>query len=376
MDTAYKILQISEQYIKSDLGKDGFEEIQKRSSKVKSVSEFIKIYCQYLKEVHRNGLKPPNYSNNVNIYWNDCLYTLQTLPKECIQLICTSPPYYNAREYSQWKDLESYLTEMKQIIIECYRVLDNHRYFVINVGDITGNDNKVTNSPWGNRRIPLSTYFINIFEEVGFQFIDDFIWDKGEVQSHRHKNPPHPLYQYPMNCYEHILVFIKHRLDQYRYPCPVCGCLKVNGNSYSDINVKSWECKNEECLARSKGGRGKRFSSRTILMESLKNNIIDKEFSKEFRRDIVKINPVIKINCKGQNILGHTAPFPNKIAEMAVKLYTGKDEIVLDPFAGSFTTPIVAVKEDRIGVGIEKNKNFKTAIITNITNNGLKYNER
>ena len=72
-----------------------------------------------------------------------------------------------------------------------------------------------------------------IFEEHGFQFVDDFIWDKGEVQTQRHKNGnrPYPLYQYPVNCYEHIFIFYKHRLDETLYPCPVCGCSK-----------NQWEC--------------------------------------------------------------------------------------------------------------------------------------
>ena len=81
------------------------------------------------------------------------------------------------------------------------------------------------------------------------------------MQSQRHKNgdKPFPFFQYPMNCYEHILVFHKHRNDNTRYPCPVCGCLMVNGNAYSEIGIKSWECKNKDCFERSAANRGKRF---------------------------------------------------------------------------------------------------------------------
>ena len=64
----------------------------------------------------------------------------------------TSPPYYNAREYSQWDDLNKYLKDMRKIIAECYRVLDNHHVFVFNVGDIFDNDNITTKSVWGDRR--------------------------------------------------------------------------------------------------------------------------------------------------------------------------------------------------------------------------------
>ena len=102
----------------------------------------------------------------------------------------------------------------------------------------------------GQRRIPLSAYFINIFEEIGFTFYDDIIWDKGEVQSSRHKNKstPYPFYQQPFNSYEHILIFHKHRLDDTKYPCQICGSLNVSGNSYTRIGLKSWECKNNDSL--------------------------------------------------------------------------------------------------------------------------------
>ena len=167
------------------------------------------------------------------------------------------------------------------------------------------------------------------------------MWDKGEVESQRHKNgdTPYPFYQYPVNCYEHIMVFYKHEQDETRYPCPVCGCLKVNSNAYAGVGIRSWECKNLDCFERSKANRGKRFSVRSTMMNELKTNEnhIDKEFVKKWRRDIVKISPVIKINSKGDNILGHTAPFPFEIPKFAIKMFTGKRDKVLDPFAGSCT---------------------------------------
>ncbi len=163
--------------------------------------------------------------DGAKIIWGDCLDVLKGLPSESVGLMVTSPPYYNAREYSQWKNLTLYLEDMRAIIREAYRVLDNHRVFVFNVGDIFDNDNLTTTSTWGKRRIPLGAYFTQIFEEEGFTFVDDFIWDKGEVQSQRQKNGnnPYPFYQYPLNCYEHIFIFHKHRNDPIRFPCPICG---------------------------------------------------------------------------------------------------------------------------------------------------------
>ena len=74
--------------------------------------------------------------SNLKIIWGDCLNTLKKMNSESVQLMVTSPPYYNAREYSQWKDINDYLDDMREIIKETYRVLDNHRVWVFNVGDI------------------------------------------------------------------------------------------------------------------------------------------------------------------------------------------------------------------------------------------------
>lgn len=381
------ILTISAPYLKQEFRNDeliSFIQKIKYIEKMKDVDsiikEFIKHYSNFIKVKRQktylySDKKLNDFVNRsdreIRLVWGDALKTLRGLDNESIHLMVTSPPYYNAREYSKWSNLNEYLRDMKEIISEAYRVLDNHRVFVFNVGDIFDNDNLKTKSVWGNRRLPLGAYFIQIFEDVGFTFVDDFLWDKGEVQSERHKNgaTPFPFYQYPMNCYEHILVFHKHRIDKTRYPCPVCGCLKVNGNTQSEIGIQSWECKNEKCFIRSKSNRGKRFSLKSIFTQAgqNENNFIDADLIKKWRRDICRFNPVIKINSKGENILGHTAPFPEDIPEMAINFFSYPDEIVLDPFAGSFTTAIVAKKLNRIGIGIELNKQmFRKSIVKNI----------
>ncbi len=344
------------------------------------IQQWSDIYIRSVKDSYQSKYKYNtklcdflNNSNNIKAIWGDCLKVMKGMKSESIHLMVTSPPYYNAREYSHWKNLDEYLDNMRLIIKEAYRVLDNHRVFVFNVGDIFDNDNLYTTSTWGKRRIPLGAYFIKIFEQEGFTFVDDFIWDKGEVQSERHKNSgkPYPFYQYPMNCYEHILIFHKHREDTTRFPCPICGFLQVNGNAYSEIGLKSWECKNPNCFQRSKSNRGKRFSLKTIMTQSHQNKecSIPKDNIYKWRRDIIKISPVIKINSHGENRLGHSAPFPIDIPNFAIESFSYPNEIVLDPFAGSFTSIISAKKLGRIGVGIEINKDiFRNAIIKNIQN--------
>ena len=384
----HKIFEISDKYLKrvfneevlNEFRRDCFRDI--RGDRDSTIGQFVKAYYDLIKREHQKQYSNADPSLNQSIFsepdtpkalWGNCLDFLRRMDSESVQLMVTSPPYYNARDYSQWETLDDYLEDMSCIIKECYRVLDNHRPFVFNVGDIFDNDNRHTKSSWGKRRIPLGAYFTMIFEDHGFQFVDDFIWDKGEVQTQRHKNgnKPYPLYQYPINCYEHIFVFYKHRLDEMPYPCPVCGCLKVNGNAYSRVGVKSWECKNLECFERSAGNRGKRFSARTQLMTGLQRseNLVGEDLLHKWRRDVVKLAPVIKINSKGQNTLGHTAPFPREIPEYAVQVFTGINESVLDPFAGSFTTTIESFRQKRNSIGIELNRTmFRDAVLTRFSN--------
>ena len=379
----HTIFEISEKYLKRVFDERLLNEFKTdclshiRGDRDSTIEQFIKAYYGFVKKEYQKQYTPSDPSLNQEVFsepnrpkllWGNCLDFLQRMDSESIQLMITSPPYYNARDYSQWDTLDDYLDDMSNIIKECYRVLDNHRPFVFNVGDIFDNDHRHTKSTWGKRRIPLGAYFTMIFEEHGFQFVDDFIWDKGEVQTQRHKNGnrPYPLYQYPVNCYEHIFIFYKHRLDETLYPCPICGCLKINGNAYSGVGIKSWECKNLECFKRSAGNRGKRFSARTHLMTGLQrtHNLVDEDLLRMWRRDIVKLAPVIKINSKGYNTLGHTAPFPREIPEYAVRVFSGIEESVLDPFAGSFTTTIESLRLGRNSIGIELNRTlFRDAAI-------------
>lgn len=360
-----------------------------KESNPENIYDFIYAYRDVIKLLYNKENLFSSYNlynkliqnTNIKIVWGNCLDNLKLLPCESIGHIVTSPPYYNAREYSTWANLKDYLSFMKEIIMECYRVLDNHRVFVFNVSDVVDNDKMDKINAFGNRKIPLPAYFIMMFEECGFTYVDDIIWDKGEVQSSRHKNgnKPHPFFQYSCNCYEHILIFHKHRLEKdTKYPCSDCGSLQVKTNSYTCRGLRSWECKNEKC-EKSESNRGKRFSLKTIIVQNPRkqqDNIIPKELVQDWRRDIHKLSPVIKINNKKQNKLGHTAPFPIDIPLMSINYYSYKGDTILDVFAGSFTTAIAAQQLGRIGIGFELRADlFKECIIKNIENHKCTYEE-
>ena len=295
----------------------------------------------------------------INTILNEpCQETLCKLPNESLDLVVTSPPYFNARDYSQYDNVDSYMVIMTEVFELVYQKLKNHKNIVVNVGDIIG---QVGKARWSTQKIPLGAYFIVMLEKLGFTFIDDYIWDKGEPQSKRHLgNPPYPFYQYPVNVYEHILIFEKNELNKEKIPCPVCQKALTVSNSQQKIGVQSWECKNPECPQKSNSGRGKRFSQRSVMMEEYKKeeNFIPKDFVQKWRRDIIEISPVIKINSQKDNVLGHTAPYPEDIVEMAVRYYSGVGDLVYDPFMGSGTTAVVAKKLQRNYLGSEIHKEY------------------
>lgn len=301
------------------------------------------------------------------IYNEDCLTGMRKLDEESMNLVVTSPPYFNAREYSQWDSLEAYMRDMRDIFLEAKRVLKNYSNMIVNVGDVLGSSNG-RNS--GKRKFPLGAYFIQMLEDIGMVFIDDIIWDKGEVQSRRNfvgENYPHQ--KYPINCYEHILVFRKFEKDKVKPKCPICN---KNISVSNGINNSTWtyECKNPDCK-KSEAGRGVRYSSRQIQKQKYhtEENKIDEDLAYFFRRDIVRINPVYKINSKGKNTVGHTAPFPIDIPDYAIRFFSGVGDSVLDMFIGSGTTAIAAINANRNYIGFELDKEYFGIAINRISDN-------
>ena len=232
----------------------------------------------------------------------DSKKVLMTFKDDSIQNMVTSPPYYNAREYSQWNSFYQYLNDMFHVINVSNKKLIGGGVFFYNIGDTYGNPNTIIKSKMGSKRIALGAYIVLLFRLAGFEILDNIIWDKGEPQSNRHMNDGKftPYYQRPANCYEHMFIFKKK------------GPLHLNKQS------------NEN---------------------KLKSNI--QTFS-----------PVIKIGADGKNRFGHTAPFPQRIPELSLTCFSNEGEVILDPYSGSGTTAITATLYNRVGIGIEMNPDY------------------
>jgi len=65
--------------------------------------------------------------------------------------------------------------------------------------------------------------------------------------------------------------------------------------------------------------------------------------------------------------IGHPAPFPEELPHRLIQLYTFKDDVVLDPFAGSGTTCLAALKDDRHYVGYDTEQEYIDLALHRIT---------
>lgn len=258
----------------------------------KTTNNFLNshFFKRFIVQSHK---KPSSLKNlgdqGFQLYQGNSAEVLRALSENSFDGAVTSPPYFNAREYSQWPNIYCYLYDMFDVNKEVFRTLKEGGIYLYNLFDYFDNEKIVALSAMGQKRIPLAAYTVDLFRRIGFQLLGNIVWDKGDIEGKRGFNAGNfsPFYQSPFNCWEHILIFQKP--------------LK-NGN-VSPIGE-------------------------SILRSSEK---------------IFFCSPVIKM-IRGTNVHGHTAPFPSEIPKILTSLLP-KGSIILDPFAGSMTTGRVAEED-------------------------------
>lgn len=272
--------------------KDFYEEVDDLLNAFKSSSYFYRFIQKDFRDIRHFAIKN---IGNATLIQGDSYDVLRSMEDDSIDAIVTSPPYYNAKSYSQWKNIYCYLYDMYNISRELYRVMKNGGVYLFNIFDYFDNENNIALSAMGDKRMILGAYMIDILQRAGFNVTGNIIWNKGEIQGNRSFNQGNmgPYYQAPLNCWEHMLIISK-----------------------GDANPK-----------------------------------FDNLFSK-----IEKIHPVVKM-VRGNNILGHDAPYPKEIPELLLSCLVPNDK-VLDPFVGSGTT-LVAAKNYKVkSIGIEKDSEY------------------
>ena len=230
---------------------------------------------------------------------------MKDIPNNSLHLMITSPPYNVSKEYDNDLSLNEYLNLLKNCFTETYRVLVDGGRACINIANIG-------RKPY----IPLSDYVSKIMIEIGFNMRGEIIWNKsagagistawGSFQS-----ASNPILR---DVHEYILIFSKG-------------------------NYKRERDKNEK--------------------ELRKDNITKEEF-------IEWTKSVWTMNTESAKRIGHPAPFPEELPNRLIKLFSFTNDIVIDPFMGSGTTAIAAIKNKRNFVGYEINKEY-----INLANNRI-----
>lgn len=201
----------SEKYSRSLISyNDTFSSILPNCAKsfadLKIVNLFVNLHQQLDKTTGNIALKNP-----IEIFNEDSSSGIKNLSTAQIGTAITSPPYYNAREYSQWSNMILYYVDMLINASAVYHSISNGGHYLYNIGDIVCEDNVYVESHMSNRRLPLGFLSCLIFEIAGFNLSENIIWDKGQVQSKRNSTVNlFSGYVKCINCYEHVFVFSKN----------------------------------------------------------------------------------------------------------------------------------------------------------------------
>jgi len=105
---------------------------------------------------------------------------MQSLPDQSTQLVITSPPYWQLKDYGTEEQIgfndsyEDYINNLNLVWKECHRVLENGCRLCINVGD------QFARSVYYGRYkiIPIRTEIIKFCETIGFDYMGAIIWQK------------------------------------------------------------------------------------------------------------------------------------------------------------------------------------------------------
>ena len=217
---------------------------------------------------------------------------MNSIPDDSIHLMITSPPYNVSKEYDEDLSLDEYLSLLKKVFTETYRVLACGGRACINIANIG-------RKPY----IPLSSYISIMMMEIGFNMRGEIIWNKAASAS----------------------------------PSTAWGSWQSASNpTLRDIH--------EYILIFSKGEYKREKNN--------KENTIERE---DF---IAWTKSIWTFNTESAKRIGHPAPFPIELPYRLIQLYSFKDDIILDPFIGSGTTAIAALKSKRHYIGYETNKDY------------------
>lgn len=296
---------------------------------------------------------------------------LRGLPDESIDVVVTSPPYFNQRDYGTGLGAEAnvdrYIDALLVIFRECVRTAKKDGSLFFNLGDKYSD---------GSLLLVPYQFAHRAAHESGVKLINQITWVKPNPE-------PRQFKRRLVSATEPIFHFV--RTDSYRYyPERFLEGLDISrerrdykngkiGESYfgliersdlSDAQKSKARIELEEVIREVKEGKLWSFRMKIRGTHSaayggyeggrkdhirVKGFTIIRMFDRPMKRDVIS-TPIIH-----NKYLHHPAVYPETLVRECLNLTTERGDVVLDPFLGSGTTAVVAKTMGRHYVGIESN---------------------
>ena len=219
------------------------------------------------------------------IVLGDVLDIVKYVDDDSVHLTFTSPPYYNARDYSIYKSYEAYLEFLRKTFEETYRITKEGRFLIVNTSPVIVPRISRAHS---SKRYPIPFDLHALLVKMGWEFIDDIVWEKPEYSVRNRiggfRQHRKPLAYKPNNVTEYLMVYRKKT------------------DKLLDWNMRQ-------------------YNARTTVDSKVKNDF--------------ETTNIWKIHPKSDRV--HPAIFPVELCKRVISYYSYKGDLVFDPFAGSGT---------------------------------------
>lgn len=247
----------------------------------------------------------------VDVIYNTDARSMTKVATNSVALVVTSPPYFAGKQYEEDLGADGvpanyleYLELLHDVFAECKRVLEPGGRIAVNVANL------------GRRPYrSLSGDVTNILQDLGLLLRGEVIWWKGRAAGGScawgtFQSPANPVLR---DVTERVVIASKGRFDRARSPLR-----RAADGLPSTVTI-----------------------SRDEFMEAT--------------TDMWEIPP------ESATRVGHPAPFPVELPKRLIDLYTYRDDVVLDPFMGSGSSAVAAVRTGRHFIGFDTDRDYVAA---------------